>query len=123
MVALRMVSAAVYVRDRKAAMAWYVEKLGARVVADEPQHWTTVRFGGRGPELHLCEHGSGRRLPKADVGVSGLLFTVDGDFRKGCAALAKSGVKFSQKPTKSPWGWIAAIRDPDGNEYSLAPAA
>jgi uncharacterized glyoxalase superfamily protein PhnB len=118
---LEFVSSALYVRDRRAALAWYVDNLGARSSSDEPEHWTTVRFGTRGPDLHLCEKGSGKKLAKSDVGESGLQLQVAGDYRAACKALAAKGVKFSVPPKKYPWGWVAKFLDLDGNELWLTP--
>jgi len=122
--ALKPVSVAVAVSDRKKAARWYVEKLGLRVFSDEPEHWTTV--GDRSGKflLHLCEVGGrpGKKPPRSEVGNTGILLLTTTSFRAECARLARKGVRFSMPPQKLPWGWVAKFRDPDGNEFWLNPA-
>ena len=120
----RAVSVAVAVSDRKNAAAWYTRTLGFRVFDDDPEHWTTV--GDRSGKflLHLCEVGGkpGKRPPRSEVGNTGILLVTDQPFARACAALKRKGVRFSMPPRKMPWGWIAKILDPDGNEFWLNPA-
>lgn len=114
-----LTSVGLYVRDRKKAADWYIEKLGARLVHHDAEHWTTVRVG-RGPEIHLCEKGEGP-LTEDDVGNSGILFVVEGDLKAAHREMAARGVRFSQAPQKLPWGWSAHFLDLDGNEFTLVP--
>lgn len=123
MVAVSLRTVAVYVRDRRNAAAWYREKLGATIVDQEPEHWTTVRLGRGAPLLHLCEKGDGRKLARADVGESGIGLTVPGNFVAACKRMKASGVKFAYGPKEMPWGWMATIIDLDGNELHLSPDA
>ena len=120
----RAVSVAVAVSDRKKAARWYTKTLGFRVFDDDPEHWTTV--GDRSGKflLHLCEVGGkpGTRPPRSEVGNTGILLVTDPPFARACAALKKKGVRFSMPPKKMPWGWVAKILDPDGNEFWLNPA-
>ena len=122
--AFRAVSVAVAVSDRKKASRWYATTFGFRVFDDDPEHWTTV--GDRSGKflLHLCEVGGrpGRRPPKSELGNTGILLVVDGSFARACAGLKRKGVRFSMPPKKFPWGWVAKILDPDGNEFWLNPA-
>ena len=121
---LRAVSVAVAVTDRKKAARWYVEKFGFRIFDDEPEHWTTVGDRSGTFLFHLCEVGGrpGRRPPKSEVGNTGILLLTTGSFPRACAALRRKGVRFSMPPRKMPWGWVAKVLDPDGNEFWLNPA-
>ena len=122
--AIRPISAAVAVRDRKKAAKWYRDRLGFRVFDDDPEHWTTV--GDRSGKflIHLCEvRGRGKKPPRSEVGNTGILLAVTGSFAGACARLKRQRVRFSMPPKKLPWGWVAKILDPDGNEFWLQPAA
>jgi predicted enzyme related to lactoylglutathione lyase len=122
MAKLQLASVAVYVRDRKAAATWYEEKLGATIVSNDPEHWTTVRIGGRStPEIHLCEKGEAPLAPESDLGESGILLLAPGNLKTVHKELAAKGVKFVHPPEKAPWGWFAKFLDLDGNEFWLMP--
>jgi predicted enzyme related to lactoylglutathione lyase len=121
--ALRPISVAVAVSDRRKAAEWYTRVLGFRVYDDDPEHWTTVgdRFGDF--RFHLCEvRGPGKKPPKSEVGNTGILLLTNEPFARTCAKLKAKGVKFSMPPKKLPWGWVAKFLDPDGNEFWLNPA-
>jgi catechol 2,3-dioxygenase-like lactoylglutathione lyase family enzyme len=120
---LRPMSVAVAVTDRKEAARWYVEKLGLRLVDDDPEHWTTVGDRSRRFLLHLCEIGDrpGRSPPRSEVGNTGILFATNESMARTYARLRRRGVKFSLPPKRFPWGWVAKFLDPDGNEFWLNP--
>ncbi len=120
MAKLQLASVAVYVRDRKAAAAWYEKTLGAKIVSNDPSHWTTVRLGTRGtPELHLCEKEDGPLTPETDLGESGILLLTRGTVRAAHKELTAKGIRFVHPPEKASWGWFAKFADPDGNEFWL----
>jgi catechol 2,3-dioxygenase-like lactoylglutathione lyase family enzyme len=122
---IRGASVAIAVSDRKAAARWYVESLGFRVFDDDPEHWTTVGDPSGSFLLHLCEVGGrpGKAPPRSEVGNTGVLLVTDEAFGRTCARLKRRGVRFSMAPKRMPWGWQAKFRDPDGNEFTLMPAA
>jgi lactoylglutathione lyase len=120
--AAMVASVAVVVADRSNAREWYTEKLGLDLVADD-DHWVVVGRKGEGGQLHLCQRSEAGDGQEMEPGNSGILLLVPGDFRKECARLKENGVEFTQEPQKAPWGWYASVRDPDGNEHSLMPAA
>ncbi|MCI4328507.1 MAG: VOC family protein [Thermoplasmata archaeon] len=113
---------AIVVADRTAAKDWYTSKLGMNVLADD-DHWVVVGRKGEGGQLHLCQRSEAGEGIEMEPGTSGILLLLAGDFRKACAGLKESGVEFTQGPEKAPWGWCATVRDPDGNEHFLMPAA
>lgn len=120
MAKLQLASVAIYVRDRRAAATWYEEKLGARIVSNDPEHWTTVRIGTRGTaELHLCEKGESPLAPETDLGETGILLLTGGTVKAAHRELSSNGVQFVHPPEKAPWGWFAKFVDPDGNEFWL----
>jgi catechol 2,3-dioxygenase-like lactoylglutathione lyase family enzyme len=118
-----MASVPVVVSDRNASRDWYTKRLGLELISDE-EHWVTVGRRGKGSMLHLCQasdNGDGG-IP-LEPGPSGIVLVIPGDFETECARLAENGVEFAHKPEKTDWGWYATIRDPDGNEHNLSPAA
>lgn len=107
-------------RDQDRAVAFWVEKLGFRVLTDQPM----------GPGKRWIELGIG----SAETRV--VLFTPDGHedrigtFFNGSFAcdnvehtykqLTKKGVEFEGPPEAQPWGTFAKFRDPDGNTFVLS---
>jgi lactoylglutathione lyase len=115
-------SVPIVVSDRQASKAWYTDKLGLSLIDDE-DHWVTVGGKGKGTVLHLCQASENMPAPiPLEPGPSGIVLALPGDFVKECARLKAAGVEFAHAPEKAPWGWYATVRDPDGNEYNLAPS-
>ncbi len=107
------------VRDQKAQLAFYTEKLGFEVLTDQPlgkQRWIELK------------------IPRAETHV--VLFTPEGhedrvggfvnaslacdDVEKTYAELKARGVEFTQPPTQQPWGTFAKFKDADGNQFVLS---
>jgi len=105
-------------RDQDKALAFYTEKLGFKLVTDQPfsdkQRWIELRIGGS--DTHF------------------VLFTMDdsrigGPFNGALACdnvektyeeLKSRGVEFLQPPTKQHWGTFAMFKDIDGNQFVLS---
>jgi predicted enzyme related to lactoylglutathione lyase len=106
------------VRDQDKALQFYTQKLGFKVITDQPmgdQRWIELK------------------IPGADTGV--VLFTPKGHeerigtFFNGSFAtsnveatyqeLRERGVQFDSEPKKEPWGTYAVFRDVDGNQFVL----
>lgn len=108
------------VRDQDRALAFYTEKLGFKLVTDQP-------MGGAQRWIEL-------RIPGAETGV--VLFTPDGhegrigsffngsfasdDVERSYEELRARGVEFTGPPQKQPWGTFATFKDPDGNQFVLS---
>jgi predicted enzyme related to lactoylglutathione lyase len=107
------------VRDQKAQLAFYTEKLGFEVLTDQPlgaQRWIELK------------------IPRADTSI--VLFTPEGhenrvgsfvngsfacdDVAKTYEELKARGVEFVQPPTVQPWGIYAVIKDAEGNQLVLS---
>jgi catechol 2,3-dioxygenase-like lactoylglutathione lyase family enzyme len=108
------------VSDQDAALKFYTESLGLKVVTDQPftekQRWIELMISG------------------ADTGVA--LFTPDGhekrigefqsisfwceDVFATAEALKKKGVAFTREPATESWGSAAVFKDPDGNQFVLS---
>jgi len=112
--------AMLYARNVERALRFY-RRLGFRLIEKFP-----ARGGGgyarlRAPRgratLALHKLGEGVRSTRSP-GVR-LYFETPG-LEQFCRRLAKSGVRFKQKPKRMPWGWTHAyLDDPDGHEISL----
>jgi catechol 2,3-dioxygenase-like lactoylglutathione lyase family enzyme len=116
--ALAFHHAMVYVRDLARSLAFYRDALGFRVVDEYPGAYARLRASaGDGTiALHVLERG--QRVVPATAGVR-LYFEV-AELERCCAELAGRGVRFTQGPTRMPWGWDHAyLADPDGHELSL----
>ena len=107
-------------RDQDRALAFYTEKLGFKVLTDQP-------FNDKQRWLELTIDGAETRF---------VLFTPDGQedrigtFFNGALAcdnverthkeLSDLGVEFVSEPKQEPWGTFAAFKDPDGNQFVLS---
>jgi catechol 2,3-dioxygenase-like lactoylglutathione lyase family enzyme len=105
--------------DQERALAFWTEKIGLRVVTDQP-----MGEGKRWIEL---------AIPGAETGV--VLFTPDGhedrigtffngsfacdDVRYAYTKLKERGVEFEEEPQEQPWGTFAIFKDPEGNSFVL----
>jgi catechol 2,3-dioxygenase-like lactoylglutathione lyase family enzyme len=105
--------------DQDRALAFWTERVGFRVLTDQPfsdtQRWIELRVG------------------KSETRF--VLFTMDGGVQPGgpfngalgCDSvehtyeeLLAKGVEFVSKPEKQPWGTFAVFKDPDGNQFVLS---
>ncbi len=112
----------VVVSDRRSASRWYVTRLGLRVL-EASGHWVTVGLPGCGAALHLCEVSELEEDPPREPTNTGIVLRLEGDFAQRCRQMEADGVDFSRRLALRPWGHEATIRDPDGNEIVLRPAA
>jgi predicted enzyme related to lactoylglutathione lyase len=112
--------ASVPVTDQDRALAFYTEKVGFRILTDQP-------FDGKQRWIELS-------IPGAETGI--VLFTPDGhqdrigsfsgisfhcdDLDKTYAEFTARGIEFAAPPTKQPWGSFAIFKDPDGNQFVMS---
>jgi catechol 2,3-dioxygenase-like lactoylglutathione lyase family enzyme len=106
-------------RNQDAALAFYTEKLGFKVVTDQPmadnQRWIELRVGTSDTRIVLfTPHGHEDRIGTFFNGS----FATD-NVEKTYEELSARGVEFTTPPTKQPWGTYTTFRDPDGNEFVL----
>jgi catechol 2,3-dioxygenase-like lactoylglutathione lyase family enzyme len=105
-------------RDQDKSLAFYTEKLGFKLVTDQPfsdkQRWIELRIGGSETRF--------------------VLFTMDdsriGGYFNGALAcdnvektyeeLKARGVEFTGPPKKEHWGTFAMFKDIDGNQFLLS---
>lgn len=101
--------------NQERALKFYTEKLGFRVLTDQPtgeggQRWIELSIGGADTRF--------------------VIFTMDGttpgQFQGALACddvdatyrqLSARGVEFTTPPTKQPWGSYCVMKDSEGNSF------
>ncbi len=112
--------ASIPVSDQDRALAFYTEKLGFRVLTDQPmggkQRWIELSIPGAEtgvvlftPEAHQDRIGT----------FTGISFHCQ-DLQKTYEELLTRGVEFAGPPKKEPWGSFVMLKDPDGNQFVLS---
>lgn len=121
----------VFVSDQQRALEFYRDKLGFKVVMDNPytgygpegHRWITVAPKKGATQIllyHPDMNPSGGKELKSRIGswTGIVLFTDDihGTYKKW----KELGVKFDAEPSQQPWGgWETWFTDPDGNRFHL----
>ncbi|MDQ6611827.1 MAG: VOC family protein [Gemmatimonadota bacterium] len=116
--AIKFVSIPVSHQD--VALDFYTNKLGFRVVTDQPfdgtQRWIEIGIGNSAtclalftPEEHRARVGS----------FTGISFVSD-DVMATWKELASRGVEFVKEPVQQDWGTSAVFQDQDGNQFVLS---
>jgi catechol 2,3-dioxygenase-like lactoylglutathione lyase family enzyme len=106
-------------RDPAAAVSWYVDKLGGKIVNEvEVQGAPQIFVELGGMAVAIRGHRTGEKVEdkkSLEWGIDHFGFRVDGDFEAYCDSLKANGVEFTVEPkvftstTK-----IAFIQAPDG---------
>jgi catechol 2,3-dioxygenase-like lactoylglutathione lyase family enzyme len=122
----------IYVLDQKAALDFYVGKLGLEVNTDQDlgfMRWLTVSVPGDKAQILLETPGqpamddktAGQVRELVTKGAAGghLFFTTD-DCRKTYNELKSKGVEFYDEPTERPYGIDCGLRDPFGNHIRFS---
>lgn len=112
--------ASIPVRNQDAALKFYTEKLGFKVVTDQPfdgkQRWIELLIPGAETWLALfTPEGHENRIG----GFQPMTFWCDDVFAT-CSQLKARGVTFAQEPREEPWGTMAIFKDPDGNQFVVS---
>ena len=107
-------------KDQDAALAFYTEKLGFKVVTDQPmgggQRWIELRVGNSDSRVVLfTPDGQQDRIGTQFNGA----FACD-NVEQTYAELKARGVEFMGEPKKEPWGTFAVFVDPDGNQFVMS---
>jgi catechol 2,3-dioxygenase-like lactoylglutathione lyase family enzyme len=111
--------ASIPVRDQEQSLKFFTEKLGFRVMTDQPfgdQRWIELGIPG-------AESGLALFTPKGHEdrigGFQPISFWTDDVF--ATAKILKSkGVEFAVEPKKEPWGSTSILKDVDGNQFVLS---
>jgi catechol 2,3-dioxygenase-like lactoylglutathione lyase family enzyme len=94
--------ACVPTHDQDRALKFFTEKLGFRVMTDQPfgkQRWIELGIAG--------------------AGFQPLAFWTDDVFATAKTMKSK-GVEFALDPKKEPWGTTSIFKDADGNQFVLS---
>ena len=120
----RISALALVVPDYDEAIAFYVGKLGFRLVEDVDQgrkRWVTVEPPGGGVRLVLARaEGEAQQAAIGNqAGGRVFLFLQTDDFARDHAAMRAAGVAFEEEPRHETYGSVAVWRDPFGNRWDL----
>lgn len=111
--------ACVPTRDQGRALKFYTEKLGFRVMTDQPfgaQRWIELGIPGAESQIVLfTPDGFADRIG----GFQPLAFWTDDVFATA-KTLKSKGVEFAQEPKKEAWGTSSIFKDADGNQFVLS---
>jgi catechol 2,3-dioxygenase-like lactoylglutathione lyase family enzyme len=120
-----------YVRDQDEALAFYVDKLGFRVLADVRNgdyRWLTVQHPDQpgfqlglflpGPPVHDAATAQMLQAIVAKGAMPPLLLEVE-DCRAAFQRMRAAGVEFTQEPAERYGSWDANFRDPSGNGWKM----
>jgi catechol 2,3-dioxygenase-like lactoylglutathione lyase family enzyme len=122
----RVATVALVVASYDEAIAWYVERLGFRLVEDVDlgggKRWVTVGpHDLQGARLLLAEatDEAQRRSIGNQTGGRVFLFLETDDFARDHAAMTEKGVEFRETPRHEPYGTVAVFADLHGNLWDL----
>jgi catechol 2,3-dioxygenase-like lactoylglutathione lyase family enzyme len=105
--------------DQDRSLAFYTDKLGFKVVTDQPfgekQRWIELRIGTSDTRFVLFTMDNG---PKPGGPFNGALAC--DNVERTYEELKGRGVDFVSPPEKQPWGTFAVFKDPDGNQFVLS---
>ena len=104
------------------ALAFYTEKLGFKLVTDQPfdgtQRWIELRIGTADTRFVLFTAEDG---PKPGTSFGGALAC--DNVQRTYDELSARGVEFVAPPREQPWGTFAIMKDVDGNQFVLSSRA
>ena len=120
----RISAIALVVPEYEAGLAFYVGKLGFRLVQDLDQghkRWVVVEPPGGGVRLVLARAEGVEQVAAIGNQAGGrvFLFLETDDFAHDHAAMLAAGVEFEETPRHEPYGSFAVWRDPFGNRWDL----
>ena len=105
--------------DQDRSLAFYTEKLGFKLVTDQPfsekQRWIELRIGTSETRFVLFAADEG---PKPGGPFNGALAC--DNVQRTYEELKARGVDFVSPPKEEPWGTFAIMKDPDGNQFVLS---
>lgn len=115
------------VRDYDEAIAFFVEKLGFRLVEDSPvpeqgKRWVVVSPPGASEsQLLLARASTPEQATRigAQTGGRVFLFLYTDDFWRDYETYRARGVVFVREPVEQPYGTVAVFEDLYGNQWDL----
>lgn len=104
--------------NQDAALAFYTEKLGFKLVTDQPhdekQRWIELRVGASDTRFVLFT------MDETRIGSTFNGALACDNVEKTYRELKDRGVKFLTEPQRQEWGTFAMFEDPDGNKFLLS---
>ena len=120
---------ALVVRDYDEAIAWFLDKLGFELIADEYQpeqdkRWVLVAppgapAGAASLLLACASNAEQEAFIGNQAGGRVFLFLNTDDFARDHARMSAAGVKFVREPKRAPYGTVAVFEDLYGNLWDL----
>ena len=120
---------ALVVRDYDEAIAWFVDKIGFTLVADQYQpaqgkRWVLIAPPGAPPgatTILLARATSPEQEASIGNQTGGrvFLFLETDDFRRDFEKMREEGVRFVREPVEAPYGTVAVFEDLYGNLWDL----
>jgi len=117
------------VRDYDEALAFYVGKLGFRLVEDsfvpeQNKRWVVVEpagTGGQGSKLLLAQASKPEQVTRIGNQTGGrvFLFLYTDDFWRDFEAYKAQGIEFVREPSEAPYGTVAVFKDLYGTMWDL----
>ena len=111
--------ASIPVTDQERALAFYTEKLGFKVLTDQPfsdkQRWIELGLSGAETRLVLFQFGDDLKAGS----MMNVAFWCD-DVESTARELKSKGVEFVMEPTAQHWGVTSIFKDLDGNRFVLS---
>ena len=105
----------VFVTDLARAKRFYVEQLGLPLAQESMTMMELTPPGGTPLGVALALTDDARSLVGRHTGIT---LTVTG-IERFCRDLTASGIAFAEPLEVSPWGKMAVVKDPDGNQFAL----
>ena len=109
--------ASIPVADQDRALEFYTQKLGCRIITDQPfndeQRWIELGIPGAETSLVLFtmdEH-------RDHIGTPAHVTFWTDNVEKTCAEMKAKGVVFVKEPQKQDWGTFAIFKDSEGNQF------
>ena len=120
---------ALVVRDYDEAIAWFVDKIGFTLAADQYQpaqgkRWVLIAPPGAPPgatTILLARATSPEQEASIGNQTGGrvFLFLETDDFRRDFEKMREEGVRFVREPVEAPYGTVAVFEDLYGNLWDL----
>lgn len=110
----KMKNIVVFVRDFEKAKRFYKELLRLPLVQES---MAIMEFfpGGTTLGVSLAMHEAAFPLVGRHTGITLQVKGID----RFCDELEEAGVEFAEPLEKTPWGKMAVVMDPDGNQFAL----
>lgn len=105
----------VFVNDFPAARRFYRELLALPAGQETEYMMEFLPAQGTALGVALAMHDAAKKLVGRHTGIT---FNVKG-IEELCARLSEQGARFTEPLEKTPWGSMAVVADPDGNEFAL----